>query len=134
LKVGKQRVMATENQQASAYNKEQKNADITDYLSNGFVAGLGLPGTGPDLSELWQAPVSGGVRSGYGWRINPVTHKRDFHKGEDIAAPAGTPIKAAGSGTIKTVGWTDLNGNYVFIDHGNPVPAHAPEVHTWSWR
>ncbi|WP_228055833.1 peptidoglycan DD-metalloendopeptidase family protein [Lusitaniella coriacea] len=43
------------------------------------------------------------------------------HKGIDLSASAGTPIKAAKAGTvvIARVGWNDGYGNYVKIDHGN---------------
>ena len=42
---------------------------------------------------IW--PVPGDVVQYFGWRIHPILHKRKFHTGLDIAAPMGTPIKAA---------------------------------------
>ena len=43
-----------------------------------------------------------------------------FHRGADIAAPYGTPIYAADSGTvIEAVSMHYSWGNYVKIDHGN---------------
>jgi len=44
----------------------------------------------------------------------------NVHDGLDLAAPSGTPILAAGSGTVVTAGWCDCGlGYYVEIDHGD---------------
>ena len=42
----------------------------------------------------------------------------------DIAAPNGTPIKAAAEGTIKYAGWMGGYGNLVIISHGNGVETY----------
>ncbi len=41
------------------------------------------------------------------------------HKGNDYAAPVGTPTYAADNGTVIIAGWSDSAGNWVVIDHGN---------------
>ena len=41
------------------------------------------------------------------------------HKGNDYAAPVGTPTYAADDGTVTIAGWSDSAGNWVVIDHGN---------------
>ena len=62
-------------------------------------------------------PVSGTVTSRFGarWGRN--------HKGLDIGAPKGTPIKAAASGTVTVAqyGYSGGYGNYVMISHGNGI-------------
>lgn len=46
-------------------------------------------------------PVEGGTLSGgFGWRTAPTTGASNNHKAIDIAAPQGTPVKAAMSGKI----------------------------------
>lgn len=46
-------------------------------------------------------PVDGGTLSdGFGWRTAPTTGASNNHKAIDIAAPQGTPVKAAMSGKI----------------------------------
>jgi murein DD-endopeptidase MepM/ murein hydrolase activator NlpD len=42
-----------------------------------------------------------------------------FHDGIDLAAPLGTPIHAAGAGTVVKVGPMDGYGQTIFIRHGN---------------
>jgi hypothetical protein len=43
-----------------------------------------------------------------------------FHTGIDFSTPSGTPVVAAGSGTVVAAGWSqDGFGNKVIIDHGN---------------
>ncbi|MDQ3653502.1 MAG: peptidoglycan DD-metalloendopeptidase family protein [Chloroflexota bacterium] len=45
-----------------------------------------------------------------------------LHDGLDLAAPLGTPLLAAGSGTVVTAGWCNCGlGYYVEIDHGDGV-------------
>ena len=59
-------------------------------------------------------PVSGRLSSGYGYRWGTL------HKGIDIAAPSGTPIKASDGGTVTFSGWNDGGYGYmVKINHGN---------------
>ncbi|MGL5302220.1 MAG: peptidoglycan DD-metalloendopeptidase family protein [Aeromonas sp.] len=55
-------------------------------------------------------------------RLHPVTGKIRPHNGIDYVAPVGTPIIAAGSGSVIAASYNQFNGNYVFIKHaGNFV-------------
>jgi murein DD-endopeptidase MepM/ murein hydrolase activator NlpD len=69
--------------------------------SNGGVSKAGL---------IW--PLNGAVTSEFGprWGL--------FHAGIDIAAPAGSAIKAAKAGTVIYAGNEGGYGNFVIIDHG----------------
>ncbi len=66
---------------------------------------------------LW--PLSGSITSAYGWRTHPLSGKRQFHEGLDIAADSGTRIRAAASGKVTFAGWLGAYGRLVTIDHGN---------------
>ena len=72
-------------------------------------------------------PVEGGtISSGFGWRQSFQTsggQSSNNHKAIDIAAPAGTAVKAAMSGKITLVYKGDYGGygNTVEIDHGNGI-------------
>ncbi len=79
------------------------------------IAGPAAPSTGPSRF-IW--PLSGTITSPFGWRSNPFGGAPDFHPGLDIAAPTGTTIVAAASGTIMLAQWYGGYGNYILIDHG----------------
>ena len=66
----------------------------------------------PSASGLvW--PVQGKLTSPYGQRWGRL------HAGIDIAAPTGTPIRAANSGEVIYAGWRGGYGNAVIVDHGD---------------
>ena len=65
-------------------------------------------------------PVKGGrYTSGFGPRIHPLLGIARMHTGVDWAAPPGTPILAAGDGTVEAVGQQGGYGNYIRIRHAN---------------
>lgn len=61
------------------------------------------------------------VSSNFGYRENPVTKAYGFHSGIDLAAPEGTPIYAAYTGTVSEVSYSEARGNYIILEHGNGV-------------
>jgi murein DD-endopeptidase MepM/ murein hydrolase activator NlpD len=65
------------------------------------------------------APVEGVVSSSFGLRHHPISGDKHFHGGVDIAAAAGTEIKAAGPGKVTFSGMAKGYGNLVEIDHGD---------------
>ncbi len=69
---------------------------------------------------LMRSPIkSGRFTSGFGYRRHPLLGIKKMHTGVDWAAPVGTPIMAAGNGTLEVAGRHGGNGNYVRIRHGN---------------
>lgn len=83
------------------------------YADNGAI-GNGLLAVRPITSKARMS-------SGFGYRIHPVTGKRQMHAGMDFAAPIGTPIYATGNGVVTVSGWGNGYGRYIEIDHGNGV-------------
>ena len=68
--------------------------------------------------SLLRTPINGArVSSGFGMRHHPVLGYSKMHKGIDFAASTGTPILAAGSGTIIHFGVKGGYGNFVQIKH-----------------
>lgn len=59
------------------------------------------------------------VSSAYGMRTDPFNGQVKFHQGVDIAAPAGTPVRAAADGKVIFSGQMAGYGNLVEVDHGN---------------
>jgi murein DD-endopeptidase MepM/ murein hydrolase activator NlpD len=68
--------------------------------------------------SLLRTPVDGArITSGFGMRMHPLLGYSKMHKGVDFGAPTGTPIYAAGSGTIAEIGRKGAYGNYIRIRH-----------------
>lgn len=106
-----------------------KKQTTTKYTSTGTMSvskGANNTSKKVDIGINLINPLTGKISSGFGGRWGTV------HKGLDIAAPAGTPIKAAAGGTVKFSGWNSGGyGNLVIISHGNGVEtyyAHCSSV------
>ncbi|MDR1323677.1 MAG: peptidoglycan DD-metalloendopeptidase family protein, partial [Candidatus Margulisbacteria bacterium] len=65
---------------------------------------------------IW--PLKGILTSQYGRRFHPVFKVWRTHSGMDIAAPTGTPIKAADSGVVILSEWYGGYGRAIVVDHG----------------
>ena len=70
------------------------------------------------IPSIW--PVEGESTDGFGVRGNPFGGGgAEFHPGQDIAAPHGTPVAAAADGVVVKADWQNGYGQTVVIDHGN---------------
>lgn len=64
------------------------------------------PGVGTDrMDHRWPLPIAGMV----------TTRFSGAHPGIDIAAPAGTPVRAIAAGTVAFAGWRNNGGGYVVV-------------------
>jgi len=69
------------------------------------------------LSNPWPADRSINKNSPYGWRIHPISKKRKFHRGVDVAG--SFPVTSAGDGVVRHIGFSRTGGGHVVgIDHG----------------
>jgi len=69
---------------------------------------------------LMRTPIDGGrLSSGYGRRKHPILGYTRMHRGVDFAAPRGTPIYAAGNGTVTYAGRKGSYGKYIRIRHNS---------------
>jgi murein DD-endopeptidase MepM/ murein hydrolase activator NlpD len=64
-------------------------------------------------------PVNGYYSSNYGYRIDPLNGRQEFHTGVDIVVPVGTRVMAAAGGVVSYSGTMPEYGNVVDIDHDN---------------
>lgn len=69
---------------------------------------------------LMVTPIDGArLSSRYGMRRHPILGYSRMHKGLDFAAPTGTPIMAAGDGSVEYAGRKGGYGKYIRIRHAN---------------
>jgi murein DD-endopeptidase MepM/ murein hydrolase activator NlpD len=67
--------------------------------------------------SIW--PVNGKLESGFGGRHDPFGGSSyEFHTGQDIVVPSGTPVIAGARGKVIFVGWQNGYGRLIEIDHG----------------
>lgn len=77
------------------------------------------PGKAVQRREGMAAPVTGRLSSGFGYRFHPVLGVGRFHRGIDLAAPAGTPVTAADDGWVSAAGWNGGYGRQVTLRHSD---------------
>ncbi len=94
-------------------NLQAESAQLTARIQAAQARSSSSQSSRPPSSAGFVWPTSGTLTSGFGWRWGRM------HEGIDIAAPTGTPISAAASGTVIHAGWMGGYGNLVVIDHGN---------------
>ncbi len=67
------------------------------------------------------APVKGMISYGYGYRRDPFTGSRAFHKGLDIVAMLGTAVRAPADGIVTRARREPDYGQVIYISHGNGI-------------
>ena len=91
--------------QKSSFNQLSNYIDSLEYLP------IRSPISNIDLN---------GITSIYGYRIHPLTNKKDFHDGVDLVADVGSPIYSPGKGIVKMLIFSEKGyGNKIVIDHLN---------------
>jgi murein DD-endopeptidase MepM/ murein hydrolase activator NlpD len=112
------------------YRYKTGDGDV-DYFDSKGVSAKGM---------LMRTPVDGArITSSFGMRFHPVLGYTRMHKGVDFGVPVGTPVMAAGNGTIAFEGQEHGYGNFLLIKHDarySTAYAHlsrfAPGVHMGS--
>ena len=91
---------------------QTRMAELADSLETKYERMRSTPCIRPAIDDdVW-------LSSSFGWRKNPFTGNRQFHKGVDLAGPLGSPVVATAKGRVITarreieLGWT------VVLDHG----------------
>lgn len=104
---------------AAVKQQQQLSDEIGNLLRQLATAGSsGGPALPPTLG-LFTLPIpSAAITSPFGPRLDPLTGLMGFHPGVDFGANFGTPIQAAGDGTVVWAGPNGGYGNCTIIDHG----------------
>ncbi|BCV23021.1 M23 family metallopeptidase [Moorella sp. Hama-1] len=78
---------------------------------------------GQDAKDAGQpvlsAPVPGQITARYGFAYAPAFSDYRFHSGVDLEAPAGSQVKAASTGVVKEIAYSDAWRYRLVIDNGN---------------
>jgi murein DD-endopeptidase MepM/ murein hydrolase activator NlpD len=96
-------------------------------LSSRRIGRFGTPTKA--LPSLW--PVEGRILSGFAQRIDPFSGEGAFHKGVDISAPTGTPVRDTADGIVVSAEPMSGYGRLIIVDHGGGVQtyyAHLSKV------
>ena len=80
------------------------------------------------LQNPWPEGYSINKNSPFGYRIHPISKKKKFHQGVDVAG--SFPVTAAADGVVKKIGWSPRGGGHtVLIDHGEIVTVYYHGAH-----
>lgn len=103
-------------------NAKKQYVAIRHRSADGSVGWYGKDGTARRKAFLRSPIEFSRVSSGFTLgRYHPVLHRMRAHKGVDLAAPSGTPIRAVADGVVTRAGWAGGHGNHVELRHDGGV-------------
>jgi murein DD-endopeptidase MepM/ murein hydrolase activator NlpD len=79
-------------------------------------------------------PVKGILGHGFGWRRDPFTGQREFHKGIDISAPTGRDVVAPADGIVIKVTREAGYGKVIYLSHGNGITTRYGHLSEYNVR
>ncbi|MFT3877620.1 MAG: peptidoglycan DD-metalloendopeptidase family protein [Propioniciclava sp.] len=111
---------------------DQRRAAAAALAAMGALAGAGFEGGAGVLA----VPTRGRITSVFGPRFHPIFKEWRTHQGVDLSAPCGTPIHAAGDGTVIHVGFDSSGGWRLIIAHGTigGVDLQSVYLHAQGYR
>jgi murein DD-endopeptidase MepM/ murein hydrolase activator NlpD len=59
------------------------------------------------------------ITSGYGYRVHPITGRRQMHYGVDYKSPIGAPVYAVAKGTVVLSSYDSYSGKKIAIRHSD---------------
>ena len=94
---------------------QQGGAGLTDFIERA----LSVYDQGESTRVSARFPADGVISSAFGMRSDPIHGKPRLHAGIDIAAAAGSLVKAMAAGQVVFSGQAKGYGNLVSVDHGH---------------
>ena len=118
--------------------------DVNELESENLTVGqqLFIPGAKLDsnklrdaMGDMFKCPITAKFRisSHFGRRADPFSGAASNHTGVDMACPTGTPVNASMGGKVAFVGYSNIFGNYIIMNHSNgyqTLYAHLSKVLT----
>lgn len=101
--------------------KQTSKISASSGSTSGFSTSANMSKTSSSLGVSLIKPITGTITSRFGARSNI---RSSAHTGLDIAAPKGTPIKAAASGTVIWSGTKGSYGKLIVVSHSNGVQTY----------
>ncbi len=89
------------------------------------------------LSKPWPDGYAINAKSPYGNRVHPITKRKSFHHGVDVAMPVGTQLTAPAYGVVVKKGKSDSGGYTLILEHANKIHTvyyHLQKAITFSVR
>jgi len=74
-------------------------------------------------NNKWYKPIKNilNISSAFGYRRDPFTKKKKYHKGIDISVKKGTPVYSAMDGLVIFAGYSNGYGYRIIIKHNNSI-------------
>jgi len=72
--------------------------------------------------SIW--PVDGRIIGPFGMRTDPFSGEGAFHKGVDLSAPMGTPVRVTADGIVEYADVENGYGKLIIVDHGNGISTY----------
>lgn len=101
--------------------KPQEDALVTDRVKLAQLTTLEKQIMLEDIPNGRPVKKFQGVSSRFGWRVHPVTGKKEFHRGIDYRGKKGDGVIATASGTVEYAGFHKRSGygKLIIISHAN---------------
>ncbi len=98
---------------------EAEMEDLLEEAERKYAQQIADANQNNDGVYTWPLPGYYNISSRFGSRTHPITGRPDNHLGNDVPAPAWTPILAAQGGVVTVSRYNSSYGNYCIINHGN---------------
>ncbi len=138
LRAERQRLLAAVSQERARHEQAAAQAAAQEARLGQFIgalparASVSVRGFRAQRGRL-PSPVDGTLELGYGNVVEPSFNTVTLHKGVDLRAPRGAPVRAVAAGRVAWAGWFKGYGNLVIVDHGegyHTLVAHLASMST----
>jgi murein DD-endopeptidase MepM/ murein hydrolase activator NlpD len=96
--------------------RRARTLDLPSKRSHRLAASMNM------IPSIW--PVDGRLMGPFGHRIDPFSGEGAFHRGVDISAGTGTPVRATADGVVVFSSFESGFGRLVVIDHGGGLQTY----------